>query len=235
MSDTCIINYATGEYIRGQMRLEQECRAQGYDGDFLLFNENNILPNCPKHHLAPYAFKPYAMKEAQANGYRYLLWCDSSVYPVAPIDRAFAIIREVGYMFLPGGWNTGQWCSDQALVTLGITREEAFKTPHMVAGCQGLDLNKTRARQYLDRYYELANDGVTFIGVPGLALSNTYTNEQHQVRKDEGVKGHRHDQTAASITAWKLGMRDWKPNVIMYDQTGTGKRKDTTIFLVRSA
>lgn len=235
MTDTCIINVGTGWFERGQRRLVDECHRQGYEGDFLLFNDNNILLQFPPHHLAPYAFKPYAMKAAQAKGYRYLLWCDSSVYPVAPVERAFDLIRENGYMFLPGGWNCGQWCADPALATLGVTREQAFKIPQMVAGCQGLDLNNAKARAYLDRYYELAGDGVTFIGVPGLALDKTYTNRENQCSKDPGVKGHRHDQTAASVIAWKLGMRDWKPNVVMYDESGVGKRKDTTIFLVRSA
>lgn len=226
MTDTCIINYATDHFLKGQKRLVDTCREQGYEGNFLLFNEKNPL-KCPQHSKTPYAFKPYAMKAAFVKGYRYLLWCDSSVYPVAPVERAFALIREVGYMFLPGGWNTGQWCSDAALVTLGITREDAFKIPHMVAGCQGLDMNEPKSRAYLDKWYELAGDGITFRGA--------WTNKKHEVSIDDKVLGHRHDQTAASVVAWKLGLRDWKPNVIMYDQTGFGQRKETTIFLVRSA
>jgi hypothetical protein len=227
MNDTCIINYATGFYIRGQIRLEQACRDVGYQGDLLLFNEDNVLPNCPSHSQVPYGFKPYAMKEAQKLGYRYILWCDSSVFPEKSIDPAFEIIKELGYLFFPGGWNTGQWCSDAALVTLGIERESAFDIPHMIAGCQGLDLNTAKAQVYLDKYFEYANDGVTFHGA--------WTNKNHEVSTDDRVKGHRHDQAAASVIAWKLGMRDWKPNVVIYDPDGKTKRKDTTIFVVRGA
>lgn len=64
---------------------------------------------------------------------------------------------------------------------------------------------------------------------------NTFRKGQRRLKHDAGVKGHRHDQTSASVTAWKLGMRDWKSNVILYDESGCGRRKETTIFLVRSA
>jgi len=237
MTDTVIINYATGYFTRGQNRLREESLRQGYEGDFLFFNEENVL-KCPPHSEVPYGFKPYAMKEAQKAGYRYLLWCDASVYPVAPVSKAFDIIKELGYLLMPGGWNTGQWCSDPALQKLGITREQAFEIPHPVAGCQGLDLDSAKSRYYLDRYFELANDGVTFYGYPkasGITFAETYHNVNGQASPDKRVKGHRHDQTAAGVIAWKLGMRDWKPNVIMYDETGAGPRKDSIIFLVRSA
>lgn len=227
MNDTCIINYSTGRFIRGQNRLFEECKRVGYKGDFLLFNEQNILPNCPPHSKVPYGFKPYAMKEAQRLGYRYILWCDASVYPEKPMDLAFDIIKDLGYLFFPGGWNTGTWCSDAALETLGITRKEAFEIPHMVAGCQGLDLGNTKVRAYLDRYYQCANDGITFHGA--------WTNEHGQVSKDPRVKGHRHDQTAASVISWKLGMRDWKINMLVYDERGEAIRHEETIFVVRSS
>lgn len=226
MTDTCVVNYATGWFVKGQNRLRQACLDVGYKGDFLLFNEENPL-KCPPHSQVPYAFKPYAMKEAQARGYTKLLWCDASVYPEKPLTPVWELLDEQGYMFLPGGWNTGQWCSDAALATLGITREEAFEIPHMVAGCQALDLENPKAKAYLDRYYELANDGVTFHGA--------WTNERQQVSKDPRVKGHRHDQTAASVIAWKLGMMNWKPNWLIYDERGTVPRRPEMVFVVRSA
>jgi hypothetical protein len=233
MTETCIINYATGGpdsvFGRGQQRLVEECKAVGYEGDFILFNEGAPL-SCPSHAQVPYAFKPYAIKAAADMGYRLLLWCDSSVYPVRPLDGAFEIMNELGYMFFPGGYNTGQWCSDEALEPLGVTREEAFEIPHMVAGCQGLDMSSAKARHYLNRYYQLANDGVTFAG--NRAGKRFDRNHNHEVSDDDRVLGHRHDQTAASVVAWKLGMRDWKPNVLMYLEKNDPIR-DGVIFVVK--
>lgn len=229
MNETCIVNYASGSrdslFRRGQRRLVEECKAVAYEGDFLLFNDENPL-DCPPHGQVPYAFKPHAMKVAADRGYRFLLWCDCSVFPVRPLDRAFEIMRELGYMFLMCGWKAGEWCSDAALGPLGVTREETLKMDQLIGGCQGLDLSSARSRYYLERWYDLSRDGITFPGA--------WTNENGQVSADKRVLGHRHDQVAASIIAWKLGMRDFKPGLLLYDETGNTPLTDTTIFVVRS-
>ena len=230
MSETCIINYASGGpdsvFARGQKRLVNECLKQGYKGDFLLFNEDNPL-RCPPHPQVPYAFKPHAIRRAAELGYRYLLWCDSSVFPVKPLERVWEILREDGYLFFMCGWKSGEWCSDAALETLGVTRDEAMEMDQLVGGCQALDLGNMLCRAYLNRWYELSNDGISFIG--------DWTNERHQVSDDPRVKGHRHDQVCASIIAWELGMRNFRPGLILYDESGTGEMKPETLFVVRSA
>lgn len=230
MNETCIVNYASGSpdslFRRGQRRLVEECKAVGYEGDFLLFNDEKFL-FCPPHSQVPYAFKPHAMKVAASMGYRFLLWCDCSVFPIRPLDIAFEIMRELGYMFLMCGWKAGEWCSDAALVTLGVSRAEALTMDQLIGGCQGLDLDSPKARAYLDRWYELSRDGITFPGA--------WTNENGQVSADKRVLGHRHDQVAASIIAWKLGMRDFKPGLLLYDETGKTPLSKMTLFVVKSA
>jgi hypothetical protein len=226
MSDTCVVNYSSGWFVRGQQRLKQACLDVGYKGDFLLFNDENPL-KCPPHSQVPYGFKPYAMKEAQKRGYRFILWCDSSVYPERPLDAVWALLREQGYMFLQCGHNCGTWCTDVALQVLGIDRELAFTLPQLVGGCQALDLQNELARKYLDRWFELANDGLSFHG--------DWTNEHGQVSKAPRVKGHRHDQVIGSLIAYQLGMTDFKGNWLIYDERGTVPRRPEMIFVVRSA
>lgn len=236
MSDTCVVNYSTGWFVKGQNRLKQACIDVGYKGDFLLFGDDRdpgqYLSNkprvcCPPHSQVPYGFKPWSMKAVQALGYRYILWCDSSVYPERPLDAVWKIIQDQGYLFFPNGYNCGQWTSDPALETLGITREEAFGIPNMIAGCQGIDLGTEKGKAYLDRLFALSNDGITFYG--------DWTNERGQVSSDKRVLGSRHDQSAASVVAWQLGMRDWKINMVIYDEKGTVLRRPEMIFVVRSA
>lgn len=230
MSDTCIINYATGGpdsvFARGQGRLVKECLKQGYKGDFLLFNDENPL-NCPSHAQVPYAFKPHAMKAAAELGYRYLLWCDSSVYPVAPLNTIFDIIKKDKYLFFMCGWKAGQWCSDAALDSLGVTRDEAMEMDQLIGGCQGLDMGDVLCRAYLSQWYELSRDGISFVGA--------WTNEKRQVSKDPRVLGHRHDQVCASILAWQLGMRNYRTGTLLYDNTGQAEPTPETLFMVRGA
>ena len=223
MSDTCVVNFANNWFVKGQCRLKETFRRHGYNGDFLLFNSEQEL-GCPPHSEAPYAFKAYALKLAQDKGYHYVLWVDSSVYAVKSVQLAFVRIERDGYLFLNGGWNTGQWCSDAALETLGITREDSFGYPHMMACVMGLDLHESTAQHFLQRYYELANDGVTFKGA--------WTNKNHEVSDDERVLGHRHDQTAASVIATKLGMK-LTDNLLVYDETGDTQIPETAIFVLR--
>ena len=78
-----------------------------------------------------------------------------------------------------------------------------------MANVMGLDLSDERAVKFIQQYYEKANDGITFKGA--------WTNKNFEVSKDKRVLGHRHDQTAASVIAWKLGMRNWLTNWVSYE------------------
>lgn len=222
MNNKCVVNFGDGCFARGKERIEKSFRENGFDGDFMFFQDVAELPGCPSHKEVPYAFKPYALNKAAEKGYRYLLWVDSSVYAVRPVDRIFGIIQNLGYMFLLNGWTTGEWCSDAALKTLDITREESFGYRHIMACSMGLDMMDRTAREFLDKYYEKANDGITFKGA--------WSNKNHEVSNDDRVLGHRHDQTAASVIATKLGMTKWQEHLLMYNEGGNAERPESIIL-----
>jgi hypothetical protein len=112
----------------------------------------------------------------------------------------FDYIEEHGHYFQHGGWNTGQWCKDEALAPLGLTRENSFDVPHMMACIMGLDFENKRSVEFFEQWMMHAQDGVTFPG--------PWTNENKQASQDERVLGHRHDQTVASVLSHRLGM-EW--------------------------
>lgn len=223
MNEQCVVNFGSGSFDRGEKRIRASFLEHGYDGDFLFFHHEDEL-SCPAHQEVPYAFKAYALKDAQRRGYRYVLWVDSSVYAVGPVEKAFGIIKNLGYLLLLNGWTTGQWCSDAALETLGLTREEAFEYRHIMACVMGLDLMDSSAQYFLEQYYALANDGITFKGA--------WSNKNHEVSQDDRVLGHRHDQTAASVIASKLGMNKWQEYMLVYNdhQDPNIKRYENTVF-----
>lgn len=196
----CVVNFATetGWYKEGQVRLLDSLQAVGFKGDVLSWVGEESL-KCPPHQKVPYAFKVYALVQAYLSGYDLALLLDCSMVAIKPLDEVFNHIEEHGHFIQENGYSVGEWCSDAALETLHITREEAFTIRDCSAGCTGLNFKNKQAVAFLKYWFEKANDNITFIG--------GWDNKNGEVSKDERVLGHRHDQTAASVIAYKLNMK----------------------------
>lgn len=155
-----------------------------------------------------YCAKPFAMRAAAEMGYRTLLWVDAACYPIQHLGVLFEHVRTHGYYAQDNGWSVGQWCSDKALGTLGITREQAHEIPEISTMAMGLDLWHASSESFLNDWCRLAADGVTF---PGAHTNDTKEAKERfgrrvgHVSDDPRVLGHRHDQTAASVLAWRRG------------------------------
>lgn len=199
MMRKCIVNFSTKEgwFPQGQKRLIDSLHSTGFDGDILYWVGEDSL-GCPLHKQVPYAFKTYAFMEAYKKGYDLVLWLDCSMWAIKSVEPVFQHLATQNYLMQKNGFNAGQWCSDAALETLKVSREEANLIPSCFAGGIGLNLNDERARQFLALWHEKAQDGITFVGA--------WTNVHQEVSKDPSVLGHRHDQTAASVIAYQLGM-----------------------------
>ena len=195
-------------------RLKAAMEAQGEN---IIAWRNELPAGCPPHDATPYAFKPWSLAEA-AESCLTLLWADASIVPIRPLDNLWNLIETQVYWFsanLPQGstgraWTCGEWTSDAALEPLGITREQAFQIPHIIGTAFGLDLRHEIARAFLAEYLRMAQEGTAFRG--------DWSNEKWgNVSKDRRVLGHRHDQTAASVIAWRLGMKLTRPPAWIVD------------------
>ncbi len=196
----CIINLATPDawYLEGQARLLESLRRVGYRDDILSWRSEQEV-GAPSHKKVPYAFKAFAFVRALEQGYDVVVWVDASFWAISPVESIFEFVENAGYMFpLDASLSVGQWCSDAALLTLGVDRESAFDIPMFSAGFMGLNLTDARSQQYLREWHARATDGTTFAGA--------WTNNNRQVSNDPRVLGHRHDMTAGSVIAYKLGM-----------------------------
>jgi UDP:flavonoid glycosyltransferase YjiC (YdhE family) len=185
-------------------RLEASLSRQGYEGDFASW-ENEYPAGSPSHFDSPCGFKPFCFLEAAAKGYELVLWLDATVEAIRPIDLLFDQIAHDGYLFFAEEHSVGEFCKDDALATLGITREASFTLPSCWACAIGLDLRQERSRRFLDRWKTLALDGITFPGPRWSGLRGFPATAS----TDPRVHGHRYDQTAASVIAWQLDMRRW--------------------------
>jgi len=193
----CVINFARGGwYVNGQERLRSSLIQTHFTGHTLFIRDEASI-GAPTHENCPYGFKPFLLQAAFENGYESVLWCDASVWAIRNIEPMFAHIEQEGHMFFVNTC-TGEWTSDACLQVFGLSREDAMNITMLMGICMGFNLKSPLTQQFLEEWLAHAKDGVSFPG--------SWTNERRQVSKDPRVKGHRHDQSVASILAWKFGM-----------------------------
>lgn len=227
-----IVNVATGQYVKGQDRLlkafpdEQRfhwnnIRERGYgdQGDL----------TCPTHEERPYAFKAYALAAASAAGVESLLWCDACIVPgPRPLAELWDKIETDGYWIARNGYSNYEWAADSAYPALfrhedcpldpaawniATLREINRNIAHVVATAFGISLAHPVGLAILAEYFRLASETNAFCGPwantnhPDVAkqTNGVWTNARYQPCGPSDVRGHRHDQTALSVIAWRLG------------------------------
>ena len=230
MRSRCIVNVATGSYVKGQDRLARQFGLMLAAGDRFSMRTWPSLPVAwPSHEAKPYAFKAYALQDAAIN-YATLLWCDACIVPGArPLADLWAYIEEHGVWVARNGWTNYEWTADSAYPDLfpEVWRNQQMSTehvikemhrlnreiPHVVATAFGVSMKHPKGRAFLDEYYRLASETKAFCG-PWINASSQWANEVQQHSNTPfcapcgplDVRGHRHDQTAASVIAWRLGI-----------------------------
>lgn len=202
MSKSCIINFASSahNYRDGQERLKNSLDKYAPGIDFLSWTDEKQIGS-PLHIHVPYSFKPYAFEMARSRGYDVILWVDASIYAIKSLKPVFDYIEHNGCYFekaLPKFW-TGEWSSDIALKNLNVSRTEAMGIKELAATVIGLNFRSEIANRFFDKWFGYAQDGQTFVG--------DLTNERLQVSSDPRVKGHRNDQTVASILAHQMNIK----------------------------
>lgn len=225
MSIRAVINVATTPlYLRGQARLKQSIleASPGVGFDWRAYT-GTPTGRCPPHAQRPYAFKAYALEMARRDGMQTLLWCDSSIVCLRDLRPLFERIERDGYWIANNGWTNYEWTADSAYEALfpaimtpppypsGIVAARLVNRTirHVVATAFGISVQHPIGRAILDQYFHLASETIAFCGPwtnaaydGGLATRRTSTMRECG---PADVRGHRHDQTALSVIAWRLG------------------------------
>jgi hypothetical protein len=232
MSSRCIVNVATGGYVKGQDRIFERFAAE-CEVTLALWDINAV--GAPKHEDVPYAFKAYALKRA---GSAYLadtlLWCDACIVPGArPLTDLWEKIERDGVWLANNGFTNYEWTADSAYPDLfadeielcgrvaaraqmpSIATQEQLRAvnktiPHVVATAFGISLKHPNGRAFLDEYYRLASETKAFCGPWTNCVAHPGKVHMPDPRCEpcglSDVRGHRHDQTAAAVIAWRLGI-----------------------------
>lgn len=230
-----VVNVATTPYYqRGQARLEEAIAEHGgnVNGVFPWGAQTWPLPgDWPQHSDVPYAFKAFALKQAADQGFDTLLWCDSCILPIRSMEPLLERIEREGYWMSRNGWSNYEWTADSAYrdlfqemgnlkgpgpISWTAARALNRTIPHVVATAFGINVKHPKGRAFLDEYYRLANETRAFCG-PWWNLNNApCPNHPTPCTRcapcgPPDVRGHRHDQTAASVIAWRLGFELTSP------------------------
>jgi len=195
-----VVSFAdsTGSYAQKMKRLENSLKDTGFNGAFVGFNSTEII-GCKPHRGSgsiPYQFKPYAIKKASEHA-DIVLWCDSVVYAKHNIHSVFEHIATHGYLFFDNiGFSLGDYTNDKTLDYFGISREEAWNIPMIMACVMGFDFNNEKVKQVFQEYLDLSET----------LYKGEWDNSTRSESKDMRVRGHRHDQSIMSALIWKYGL-----------------------------
>lgn len=224
----CIVNVATGAYVRGQDRLAS-CPLIA--DALTLFCRDEMPPGSPSHADIPYAFKSFALRAAADQGATVLLWADACILPIRPLEPLWEKIEREGAWISNNGWKNSEWTCDSAYSDLGVTREENEQIPHVVATVFGLNLGHPTGKGIFDEYLRLAQTN---------AFKGPWWNSKHPDYQGRlgaypcgppTTRGHRHDQTCLSVLAHRFGVQLTNaPELFAY----SGGQTDNTILIADS-
>lgn len=190
-----IINLGTKEYRNGQVRLRESLVGKT-DADFFQFN-SELEVGAPKHAENHYAFKVYAIEKIRYMGYTQILWLDSSIFAIKSVEPIFNLMRLHGHFAEDSGNVCGNWCNDKSLEYVGYTRDEAMDITMISSGFLGLNFNNERTKQFFVSWKQSMLDGM---------FNGKWDNNSKTESADDRCRGHRQDQSMASLYLHKYDM-----------------------------
>lgn len=191
---TIIINVGMGLwYSRGSERLRGSLIDKGYRGEMSILVDQ--WPDINFSRECVYNCKPAAFHKVMQRGYRTIIWADSSITAIAPIDSFIDRINQKGYWLGQSGYNCAQVCTDRQLSFFGMSRDEAEKIPDCATGIFGVNLDFDAPRRFIEQWIYAARQGI-FNG------SRHHGNQSTDKRFLFG----RQDQSCASLIAHKNGI-----------------------------
>jgi hypothetical protein len=221
MSKRAVVSVSTTPYFaRGQQRLQAGLDQFGAC-EFLYLTK--LPADSPTHEAVPFGFKYHALYPWR-DKFDALIWADCSILPVRSFEPLWQHIEQYGAAIVNGGWSNYEWTADSAYKDLFAAERDAGawdrrmesdeycmrslnrEIKHVVGGFFGLSMKHPVGRAILEEMYRLAQTRA-FCG-PIANLNHKDCPTSHAtVCGPPDVRGHRHDQTALSVVAWRHGVQ----------------------------
>lgn len=218
MNDTCIVSCCYSEGQRGYYdkyadRLEASLDKYAPGVDRFIWRDSWPTGSM-SHGSHNYAFKYFAVADALKKGYRRALWLDAGCEARCSIEPLLKEFNETGYALLLGWDVLGEWVSDEALESFGVTREKSMELK-LCGGCYiGIDSENELGMKFFKLWEHLAKNTQLFRGFHTEESKDTMRSilvmdgaDAKPVSLDPRVKGHRSDEACFSLAAYKWGMK----------------------------
>jgi hypothetical protein len=216
MAKVAFVSFATGNYIEPQKKLIFSVRRFGYD-IFTYTRFESI--GSPKHQDSPYEFKLHAIRSVYQKGYDIVIWCDSVIQLLRPINDWIPEIEKRGVYLQRDGHRLGNWANDRALEEFGIKRDDVMELNTTIYACvMAFDFRHPITKPFLYRWKNCADKGL---------FRGKWHNRELTESQDPRCEGHRHDQTCAELVARELNI-DVGPRVMWIDSEAKPDRYFTS-------
>jgi len=197
------------DYKSGTERMITSALRAGFRGDIIVFSPDFIKDSvdmtihdskvisikgypitrefgeCKPHKEEPYQFKSYAFQYAREQGYKEVLWCDSSTFICKNPEHYFELAKEIGVVtFDNQGCLEAVWTADDCLEQIGCDAEYAKTFFQVEAFTILFNFNHKRGNLVFDDYIKYCSDGICLKGTSGSTRPE--------------FKAHRHDQSVLS-------------------------------------
>ena len=193
MAKVAFVSFATDIYIKKQKNLVFSVHRFGYD----IFTYSSFESiGSPTHEESPYEFKLHAIKAVYMKGYDIVIWCDSIIQLLRPIEKWIPEIEKKGVYLQYDGHRLGNWANDRALEEFGVNRDDVMELDTTIYACvMAFDFRHPITKKFFYRWKECADKGL---------FKGKWTNKDRTESQDPRCKGHRHDQTCAELIAREL-------------------------------
>lgn len=159
--------------------------------------------------------------------YKQILWLDCSITAIGSLEKVWRYIEKNGVYLYQSGASCAETCNDNCLKTYGITRDQAALIPECASNVVGINLEHETGKKFFDLWIgSLEND--SNIGEKWPSVTQKLGESL-----DARFKYHRQDQSTASLSAWKAGVKLEREGhfVVRHENFSTTKSKDTCLVL----
>lgn len=160
MQNTIFTSYCFGnQYLLQQIRLKESI-LQIYPDANLHFKTESEITGKPKFQKSLYGFKVDLVRECLEKGYKKIVFFDTAITLLGPIDHWFTLTPEFGVLAAIDRQTLDRVTSNNCLNYLKLTREEVSEWNLCGGSTYVFDFNETKCQDIWNMWQQMERDGI---------------------------------------------------------------------------